>query len=150
MVFENVDTQSIASVQPNKKEYRKFKIKTVVGVNDVAMMQEVLLRRLKNSWPQPELIILDGGKGHLHMAEKLLQTLGLVIPLVAVAKGPTRKKLELFRANLEQVSNTIVGKQIETFLQDKNLLKYITDEAHRFAISYHRKVRQVEYLGGKG
>ncbi|MFA5994487.1 MAG: UvrB/UvrC motif-containing protein, partial [Parcubacteria group bacterium] len=132
--------------EPTKAEYRKFKIKTVAGANDVAMMREVLLRRLKNNWPQPDLIILDGGKGHLHMAEKLLQVLGLAIPLVAVAKGPTRKKLELARANWKQVSGTVVGQHIEIFLQDKNLVKYITDEAHRFAISYHRKVRQEGYL----
>ncbi|MDP1620231.1 MAG: GIY-YIG nuclease family protein, partial [bacterium] len=87
IVFENGE--------PNKDEYRKFRIKTVEGANDVAMMAEVLLRRFKNAWRQPDLVLLDGGQGHLNMAQKLSHNLGLAIPLAAVAKGPTRKKIEV-------------------------------------------------------
>jgi excinuclease ABC subunit C len=126
--------------EPNKKEYRKFKIKTVVGANDVAMMQEVLLRRLNNAWVQPDLILLDGGQGHINMAQKLLSELGFAIPLVAVAKGPTRKKLEL------RFGKYKLDKDSEVILRDDNLLKSIMDEAHRFAITYHRKVRKSEFI----
>ncbi|PIP27689.1 MAG: hypothetical protein COX30_00535 [Candidatus Moranbacteria bacterium CG23_combo_of_CG06-09_8_20_14_all_39_10] len=143
VVFEND--------QPNKKEYRKFKIKTVDGANDVAMMQEVLLRRFNNSWTQPDLILLDGGQGHLNMAEKLLQELGFVIPLVAVAKGPSRKNLKIQMTNDKQNPSAAadkIQKNIQAIIKDKNLVKNIMDEAHRFAIGYHRKLRK-EAFGTK-
>jgi excinuclease ABC subunit C len=123
-----------------KKEYRKFKIKKVEGANDIAMMKEVLLRRLNNSWTQPDLILLDGGQGHLNMAQRLLNENGFVIPLVAIAKGPTRKKLALYFGKYK------LGKSAEAILQNENLLKSIMDEAHRFAIIYHRKVRKREFI----
>jgi len=163
---EGVETQSIASLRieaydisnisgqhavgsmvvfknnhPDKTQYRKFKIKTVVGSDDVGMMREVLLRRFKNDWAQPDLILLDGGKGHLNMAQKLLLDLGLIIPTVAVAKGPTRKKLGLYSGNYE------LSKKINNILSDQHLLSRIMGEAHRFAIAYHRKVRRKNLLG---
>jgi excinuclease ABC subunit C len=124
---------------PNKAQYRKFKIKTVEGSNDVAMMREVLSRRFNNDWSMPDLVLLDGGLGHLNMAEELLhKELGLAVNLVAVAKGPTRKKLDIrYDANLQIKPNV----QIESIIQDDNLVKSIMDEAHRFAIGYHRKLR---------
>lgn len=125
---------------PNKKEYRKFKIKTVEGSNDVGMMQEVLSRRFHNDWVQPDLIFLDGGQGHLNMAEKLLHDLGFTIPLVSIAKGPTRKKLELHFGKHK------LEKDGEAVLQNNNLIKSIMDEAHRFAISYHRKLRKKSFI----
>lgn len=126
--------------QADKSQYRKFKIKTVEGSNDVAMMKEVLSRRFNNDWAMPELILLDGGLGHLNMAEKLLhQDLGLVVKIVAVAKGPTRKKLDLrCDSNLQKQADL----QIENILQNDNLIKSIMDEAHRFAIGYHRKLHR--------
>lgn len=126
--------------EPDKSQYRKFKIKTVEGSNDVGMMAEVLFRRFRNDWPKPDCILLDGGMGHLNMAEKVLKELGLEIPLAAVAKGPDRKKLELRSMNYE---NNLAIKNI---LDDKNLVKSIMDEAHRFAITYHKKVRKREFL----
>ena len=129
-----------AGEKPNKNEYRKFKIKTVEGANDVAMMKEVLSRRFMNPWVQPDLIILDGGKGHLNMAQKLLKDLGFVIPLVAVAKGSTRKKLEL------HIGNYKLNKEINNILSNEVVLKRITDEAHRFAIGYHRQIRRKEFI----
>lgn len=126
--------------QPDKAQYRKFKIKTLAGADDVGMMREVLLRRFQNNWPQPDLILLDGGQGHLNMTEKLLHELGLVIPLVAVAKGPTRKNLEIRKSKLEK------SEAIENILRNKNLLKRIMDEAHRFAITYHKKLREANFL----
>ncbi|NTV40887.1 MAG: hypothetical protein HGA61_01270 [Candidatus Moranbacteria bacterium] len=144
--------------EPNKNQYRKFKIKTVEGSNDVAMMKEVLLRRFKNDWAMPDLILLDGGQGHVNMADKLLrQDLGLDVAIVGVAKGPTRKNLKLQMSNSKQnaiynISNTSeinshnFDNKIENILQDKLLIKQIMDEAHRFAITFHRKLRGKSFL----
>lgn len=138
VVFENGE--------PAKKEYRKFKIKTVEGAADVAMMQEVLLRRLNNAWAQPDLILLDGGQGHINMAVGLLNELGFIIPIVGVAKGKTRKNLNLQFPISNEFPMTKFSKEIKNILDDKNLLKFIMDEAHRFAITYHRKVRKREFI----
>jgi len=132
--------------EPNKKEYRKFKIKTVEGSNDVAMMREVLSRRFNNDWMQPDLILLDGGQGHLNMAEKLLHDFGFVIPLIAVAKGPSRKNLKIQISNFKTDPNAKIQNEINKIIVDKNLVKYIMDEAHRFAIGYHRKLRKREFI----
>jgi excinuclease ABC subunit C len=126
--------------EPDKSQYRKFKIKTVSGADDVGMMKEILLRRFKNDWTMPDLILLDGGAGHFNMAEKLISDLGLVVAVVAVAKGPTRKNLEFRISNFESNPN------IKNILKDKKLIKQIMDEAHRFAISYHRKLRKKNLL----
>ncbi|EKD58297.1 MAG: Excinuclease ABC subunit C [uncultured bacterium] len=141
VVFENLPTGQ-AGGKPNKSEYRKFKIKTIKGANDVGMMREVLLRRFKNDWPMPDLVLLDGGLGHLNMAEKLLyEELGLAVAIAGVAKGPSRKNLKLQMTNSKQITNDKLKNSIKDVLDDKNLLKHIMDEAHRFAITYHRKVR---------
>ena len=125
VVFENNE--------PNKNEYRKFRIKTVRGANDVGMMKEVLLRRFQNNWPKPDLILLDGGVGHLNMGEAVLEGLGLEISIAAIAKGKERKKQEV--KSKQNIENII----------DKKTLKRIMDEAHRFAIGYHRKLRGKNY-----
>ncbi len=149
-----------ADGQPDKSQYRKFKIKTVEGSNDVAMMKEVLLRRFKNDWAMPDLILLDGGAGHVNMAEELLlKELGLEVAIVGVAKGPTRKNLKLQMANSKQntiynIQNTLeidaqnLNDDIRYILQDKLLIKQIMDEAHRFAITFHRKLRGKRALMG--
>jgi excinuclease ABC subunit C len=126
--------------EPDKSEYRKFKIKTVAGSDDVEMMKEILMRRFRNNWPKPEMILLDGGIGHLHMAEEILKFLGLDIPLVAVAKGINRKKLDL------RFRNRNLGSNVSNLLKDRSLVKQIMDEAHRFAITYHRKVRKSNFI----
>lgn len=144
VVFENG--------KPNKTQYRKFKIKTVEGSNDVAMMCEVLLRRFKNDWPMPDLVLLDGGIGHLNMAEKLLhKELGLAVAIASVAKGPTRKKLDIRTAfiqntkykipNTSQKESGNKAGRIDEILRNDLLIKSIMDEAHRFAITFHRKLR---------
>jgi excinuclease ABC subunit C len=125
VVFDNSDGE----MKPNKSQYRKFKIKTIEGANDVGSMEEILARRFGNSWPKPNLIILDGGKGHLNTARKVLRNFHLEIPLVAVAKGPTRKKLDLY-------SFGTVPEILE------NTIEKVRDEAHRFAIKYHRNLRR--------
>lgn len=129
VVFDN----SREDIEPNKNEYRKFKIKTVRGIDDIGAMEEILSRRFKNNWSKPNLIILDGGKGHLNMARRILRNYKLEIPLLAVAKGPNRKKLDLY--SFGSVPNL-----------PKNIIEQIRDEAHRFAISYHRKLRSKNIL----
>ena len=121
---------------PNKQKYRKFKIKNVKEINDIAMMKEVLVRRLKNDWPMPNLILLDGGKGHLNMAKKVFIKNNLHIPVISVAKGPNRKNLEIYSLNYKK------NEKIEKVIKNQNLLGYIMDEAHRFAVQYHRKLRK--------
>jgi excinuclease ABC subunit C len=125
VVFDNLDGE----LKPNKSQYRKFRIKTIEGANDVGAMEEVLARRFKNNWPKPNLIILDGGKGHLNMARKVLRNFHLEIPLMAVAKGPTRKKIDIFSfGTVPEIP--------------KDIIEQVRDEAHRFAIKYHRKLRR--------
>ena len=129
VVFDN----SNGELQPNKNEYRKFKIKTIDGANDVGAMREVLSRRFQNNWVKPNLILLDGGAGHLNMARKILRNYKLEISLLAVAKGPSRKKLDRYSfGNVPDISEKII--------------EQIRDEAHRFAISYHRNLRRKEFL----
>lgn len=131
VVFENGES--------NKSEYRKFKIKSVKGANDIAMMREVLARRVRHTeWSTPDLIILDGGKGHLNMAVGLWEALDIAIPLVAVAKGPTRKKVDIYTDSRFLPDSAL--------LANINLLEHIREEAHRFAITYHRKLRGKQFL----
>lgn len=130
--------------QPSKSQYRKFKIRTIEGSDDVGSMREVLSRRFNNDWPVPDLVLLDGGQGHLNMAKKLLrEDLGLSLNIASVAKGPTRKNLDIRYDFNFQVN---VNSQIANILQGNNLLKAIMDEAHRFAIGYHRKLRRKNAL----
>lgn len=117
--------------RPDKKEYRKFKIKTVAGADDVSMLKEVLRRRFKNEWLLPNLVLVDGGKPQVNAARAVLNSFSLNIPVVGIAKGPNRKKNELIG---------IVSPEV----QNKTLIQ-IRDEAHRFAISYHRKVRNIKF-----
>ena len=138
--------------EPDKSQYRKFKIKTVEGSDDVGMMKEVLSRRFSHTltpspspskgeggrWPMPDLILLDGGVGHLNMSQKLISDLGIVVAVAAVAKGSNRKNLQLTTNNLQL--------KFKKILYNKNLLKQIMDEAHRFAIAYHRKLRKKNLL----
>lgn len=148
VVFENG--------KPNKSEYRKFKIKFVKGIDDVAMMREVLARRFSNDWTKPDLILLDGGIGHFNMAKKLFESLDIQIPFVSVAKGLTRKNLKIQISNSKQITNyklqiakntkTSADQKIQEILEDKNLIKRIMDEAHRFAIGFHRKIRRKGFL----
>lgn len=115
----------------DKDEYRKFKIKTVKGANDLAMMDEVLRRRFSNNWPIPNLIIMDGGIGQVNIAKTILSNLGLEVPIVGIAKGPDRKGEKLFFSGPKGF-----------MFPDVELIKKVRDESHRFAISYHRKLRK--------
>ncbi|MBI2475350.1 excinuclease ABC subunit UvrC [Candidatus Uhrbacteria bacterium] len=128
--------------KPSKKQYRKFKIKTVKGSNDVAMLEEVLRRRLlraknfPNAWSLPQVIIIDGGEGQVNRARKILEEMNIIIPVVGIAKGFDRKqdRFVFDHTNLELLS--LVNRK-------KELLQRARDEAHRFAVQYHRKLRDV-------
>ncbi len=129
VVFDSMD----GKIDLNRSQYRKFKIKTVRGANDTASMAEVLRRRFNNNWPKPDLIILDGGQGHLTVARRVLKNFHLEIPLLAVAKGLTRKKLDRYAfGNVPEIADEIVER--------------IRDEAHRFAIAYHKKLRKKSFM----
>jgi excinuclease ABC subunit C len=122
-------------------QYRKFKIKSVEGSNDVAMMREMLSRRFNNNWEMPDLILLDGGQGHVNMASDLVKELGIDVLIVGVAKGKQRKNLNLAFASSNNISLEEFPTLIKEFLRNDISLKSIMDEAHRFAITYHRKLR---------
>jgi len=119
--------------RPDKDEYRKFKIKTVQGANDIAMMKEVLERRFGNGhdWQLPDLIVMDGGMTQTNAAKTVLKKNGLTIPIVGIAKGPDRKGEKLFFSAPKGFVFPDIG-----------LIKEVRDESHRFAINYHRKLRE--------
>lgn len=139
--------------KPDKSQYRKFRIKTITSSNDVGMMREVLSRRFKNDWPRPDLILLDGGIGHLSMGERLLQELKLEIPLAAVAKGPSRRIFNSQFLISKQFSKQFpISKSLnlKSIIKNKNLIGKIMGEAHRFAIGYHRKLRRKAHFPVQG
>ena len=121
--------------EPQKSAYRKFRIKTVRGVNDYAMLAEILQRRFRRAdWPRPDLVLVDGGFGQVHVAEDILGAQHLDIPIVGIAKGFDRKQDRLIYSGQNLELGRVVG-------QYKELLQRVRDEAHRFAVAYHRKLR---------
>ncbi|HEY4523370.1 MAG TPA: UvrB/UvrC motif-containing protein [Candidatus Paceibacterota bacterium] len=118
--------------KPDKNEYRKFKIKTVTGANDTGMLKEVLTRRFRNDWLLPNFILIDGGAPQVNIARAVISESGLKIPIAGIAKGSERKR------------NDFIG-TIPTGMNRLTLIK-VRDEAHRFAISYHRQVRKREFF----
>ncbi len=119
--------------KPNKKSYKHFKIKTP-GPNDFAMMEELLTRRLKrvDSDPEPDLMVIDGGKGQLGMVCGVLEKLNLThIPVIGLAK----EFEEIYTPNSKRP--IIIPKNSKAL----HLLQQVRDESHRFAITYHRKLR---------
>lgn len=141
-------TNSVASMvvfeegKPKKSEYRKFKMKLDGSPNDFAMMREALLRRFspehaaksdveKTSWSLPDLLVIDGGKGQLNAATDVLHERGLLIPVIGLAK----RDEEIF---IPGKSEAIKLPKSDYSLQ---LLQRLRDEAHRFAITFHKKLR---------
>jgi len=118
---------------PDKNFYRKFKIKITGKPNDVAMLKEVLSRRLKHSeWPYPDLMLIDGGRAQLNAALRCLTPGVKHLEMIALAK----RKNELFiRGQKEPILLKNLPREIF------NLILQLRDEAHRFAISYHKKLR---------
>lgn len=113
-----------------KDNYRHLKIKGVVGVDDYAMMHEIVERILRKEHLVPDLIVIDGGKGQLEVAKKVMEDLDIKTDLIAVAKKPDRAFL---------VTNEVID--LEDRSSSSLFLKKIRDEVHRFAISFHRKLR---------
>ncbi len=132
--------------RPAKAQYRKFKIKTVQGSNDVAMLAEVIRRRLARAqrfpmaWPLPQLLVIDGGEGQVNRVQEVLDELEVDLPIIGIAKGFDRKqdRLVFDRGNLELLRVAKRGKE---------LFQRARDEAHRFAVQYHRKLRSKHSLG---
>lgn len=120
-------------IEPDKNEYRKFRIRTITQSDDVGMLREVLRRRFKNDWPLPDLALVDGGRGQVNAALGVLDEIGLKIPVVGIAKGPERKK------------NEFIGR-IPAWSDRKTLIR-VRDEAHRFALGYHRRLRTRNLVG---
>jgi excinuclease ABC subunit C len=130
---------------PNKDEYRKFKIRSVFEPNDVGMLTEVLERRFArhassasagamkhDAWRLPNLILIDGGLAQANAAKKVLLRAGLRIPILGIAKGPERKRNDIIGAIPKGVT--------------KETLVHVRDEAHRFAIGYHKSLRAREFI----
>jgi len=143
--------------RPAKAEYRRFRIKTVRGANDVAMLEEVMRRRLRRfsplgkgglkgggsrGWKLPELMIIDGGEGQVNRVKKVLAERALkAVRVIGIAKGFDRKQDRLVydRNDVELARVALRGKE---------LFQRARDEAHRFAITYHRKLRSKSSLRG--
>ncbi len=122
--------------EPDKKEYRKFKIKTVEGINDVKMLKEILGRRFThNEWNLPDIIFIDGGVAQVNAGAEIARSMNFSVPIVGIAKGKTRKKVELI-FNKEA---RILKKEI---MELREIFARVRDEAHRFALSYHKKLRK--------
>ncbi len=126
--------------KPAKGEYRKFKIKTVKGANDIACLDEMIRRRLARAekmyqaWPLPEIMVIDGGKGQVNCARLLLEEFGLDIPVIGLAKGFDRKQDRLVYNSADLELGRVAS-------NNKELFQRVRDESHRFAIKYHRVVR---------
>ncbi|MGG6795383.1 UNVERIFIED_CONTAM: excinuclease ABC subunit UvrC [Streptococcus canis] len=155
--FDNSNIQGTSPVaamvvfvdgKPSKKDYRKFKIKTVVGPDDYASMREVIFRRYSRVKHEglvaPDLIIIDGGLGQVNAAREVIEDrLGLTIPIAGLQKNDKHQTHEL-----------LFGKPLEVVPLPRNseeffLLHRIQDEVHRFAITFHRQVRSKNSFSSK-
>jgi len=133
--------------EADKNEYRKFKIKigpafaeaSAGKQGDVQMLRHILERRFNNDWPRPDLIVIDGGKAQLNAALRVLKQRKLEIPLIAISKGLGLRssvapdKL-FFPGQIKPLELPLASPAL-------HLIKRVRDEAHRFAIGYHRKLR---------
>jgi excinuclease ABC subunit C len=131
--------------KPKKDQYRRFKIKTVDGANDYASLKEVLTRRLKHGLTEqteggngkfsafPDVIMMDGGRGQVNIALEVLKELELSIPVCGMVKDNHHRTRGLYYNNIEIPMDS----HSELFL----LITRMQDEAHRFAITYHRSLR---------
>ncbi|MCS4487383.1 excinuclease ABC subunit UvrC [Streptococcus sciuri] len=155
--FDNSNIQGTSPVsamvvfvngKPSKKDYRKFKIKTVVGSDDYASMREVIYRRysrvIKDGLTPPDFIVIDGGQGQVNVAKEVIEKqLGLAIPIAGLQKNDKHQTHELLFGNPLQVVS--LPRQSEEFF----LLQRIQDEVHRFAITFHRQVRSKNSFSSK-
>ena len=156
--FENVGSMVVYEKgKPKRSDYRKFKIKTVAGPDDYACMKEVLTRRFRHGMEEakeledkqlekefgsftrfPDLLLMDGGKGQVNVALQVLSELGLSIPVCGMVKDDNHRTRGLYYQNREI--------EIDTRSEGFKLITRIQDEAHRFAIEYHRSLRSKEQV----
>ena len=145
--FESVGSMVVYEKgRPKRSDYRKFKIKWVQGPNDYASMEEVLTRRFTHesngefdSFARlPDLILMDGGRGQVNIALKVLNELGISIPVCGMVKDDHHRTRGLYFNNVEI--------PIDTSGEGFRLITRIQDEAHRFAIEYHRSLRSREQV----
>lgn len=134
--------------KPARKEYRKYKVKTVIGPDDYATMREVIRRRyermLKENQPFPDLIVIDGGKGQISAAQDVLENeLGLYIPVCGLVKDVKHKTAQLMSGDPPEVV------PLPRDSQEFYLLQRIQDEVHRFAITFHRETRAKSMVASK-
>lgn len=134
--------------KPSKKDYRKYRIKTVDGPDDYASMREVIYRRyarvLRDNLPMPDLVLIDGGKGQVEAAREVLENqLGLELPIAGLAKNEQHKTSELLYG--QPLETVPLKRQSHEFF----LLQRIQDEVHRFAITFHREVRSKNSFSSK-
>ncbi len=163
--FDNSNIQGVDPVsamitfidgRPSKKDYRKYKIRTVQGPDDYKSMAEVVRRRytrvLREGLPLPDLIIVDGGKGHMNVITSVLEDeLGLDIPVAGLKKNAKHQTAELLYGDKADIIP--LNKKSQAFY----LLQRIQDEVHRFAITFHRQTRkktglqsQLDHIPGVG
>ena len=125
----------------DKNHYRRFRIKTVEGIDDYSMLREVISRRYlrvkEEKLPLPDLVLIDGGKGHLGVAAQEIAKLGLAIPLASIAKDKENIYIPGRTSPIKLKSDTPA----------LNLIRRIRDEAHRFAIKYHHLLRRKKVIG---
>ena len=151
--FENVGSMVVYEKgKPKRSDYRKFKIKSVSGPDDYACMREVLTRRFRHGMEEskeleeqemdqeygsftkfPDLILMDGGRGQVNIALAVLEELGIDIPVCGMVKDDNHRTRGLYYHNIEL--------PIDTHSEGFKLITRIQDEAHRFAIEYHRSLR---------
>ena len=145
--FESVGSMVVYEKgKPKRSDYRKFKIKWVQGPNDYASMEEVLTRRFthesKGEYDSfsilPDLILMDGGRGQVNIARKVLGKLGIDIPVCGMVKDDNHRTRGVYFNNVEI--------PIDTSGEGFHLVTRIQDEAHRFAIEYHRSLRSKEQV----
>ena len=145
--FESVGSMVVYEKgKPKRSDYRKFKIKWVQGPNDYASMEEVLTRRFthesKGEYDSfsilPDLILMDGGRGQVNIARKVLGELGIDIPVCGMVKDDNHRTRGVYFNNVEI--------PIDTSSEGFHLVTRIQDEAHRFAIEYHRSLRSKEQV----
>jgi len=126
---------------PDKNNYRRFRIKTFEGIDDYKMLREVIFRRysrlLRENLSLPDLVLIDGGRGHLKVAEEETNKLGLNLPLVSIAKD---------REHIYTKDSAIPIK-LEQDTPALNLIRRVRDEAHRFALAYHHILRRKKIIG---
>jgi excinuclease ABC subunit C len=129
VVFENN--------QPDKQEYRLFKIKKAKEKDDVGALKEVLSRRIEhNEWQYPDIILIDGGRGQVNAVHRVIKDKSLGIPVVGIAKGEGKKDQLIFKDISKDLRKIIKG--------NKRVFQQVRDEAHRFAKKFSkRKIEKI-------